>query len=1224
MNAILTQVSRYLASQTWQVAVLVVVVAVLCWTLRKTSAHWRYLLWLVVLVKCLVPPVLTVPVAVLPEQSPVIFNTSEPNTALPEPVQVQVPEPPAKALPPVPSVVAPSASRNEVSLTQQAQPSVLAAVTSPSWLAIGWMVGVSLYLLAVLYKAYRTHRQFCQSRCQADDPLGQEVAALAHQLGIRHTPPIWLIEGLAQPFVWGLVRGSVYLPASFAATGTPDHRRGILMHELAHVARFDAFINFFQTLAQGLFFFHPLVWWANARLRQEREKCCDEIAIARLGAAPRQYSTAIVDTLVQEYAESQRLPSLAVAGPVKNIEDRIKTIMAPNRRFYVKPSQVAVVTVLFLAALTVPTALVLTTQKTTTQPAVQDVSLPATSPKEDLAFGPVIERVVYAPPHDRDTFLDLETGKLLTPLEDTTPDDPMMSKELNPQNKRASWAKSSGADVMCYLYPDRDDGKLIGLFGFDMAVVRSNQDAWENLTPRQVADTIGDQAFEMNNGMRPEKMFPHTFLLETREGSLCVLQIMSFTENPKGVKLRYKMAPMPPDGWRTIPAPWIALAPSEETVPSLKDLGVLARGRYLNQDAAKTGEWEIRTADNKKRVARIDYSWEIPPEEFLPDGKRIIGGTDRSSQYSLSESQLRQVVPLERGDYLLAWYVAGKRCSNVMQFRIDKDYDAKSQPLLKLTQIEPGAGEGLPLLVLRAYRHTENDPAPRTSEVVFPRLNVDGQDRAIRDAAWRGDMPLTVGGHYAYILDLNRYTRLVQTKEEKSIEPGKKHVIFAKVGSTKVGWQVSNHITLSFDRSLSEAWDHATADLGPALPTPQPPVLLSGTVIRSDGKPAAGYSVHLFSDRGERFTEKTDEQGLYTFGGIPAGSYKVETSRLGAEGLPRLVVQEVLLGKQAITLTLSLQKKFSFSGRVTYPDGTPAPNWTVYARWPSPQSKAEYRDFIVTDAEGRYTLGAPYEVASYVDARGTAFHEIAHRGVKVGRKDVDFVVPKTDTRPHTQPATDRTNAERPVDPTYTRSDEGATDLRQRHTVLEILDRPAFRDAAPVATEISFEKYGSIKAEYAEKNEHYEPGYAITYRRKEADDWRGYWLTLESFDDDSVWIAELTQYKSKGWDWIARYRLKRSPEVDEEFGIHHILEERSKVLGGVKYGMAVDEMLAKKGKHYKVNHHAASGSADLIYNDVKVSVSGWEPGSGKGRVVSVEPTTERMKEFMKNVPYKDEK
>ena len=106
------------------------------------------------------------------------------------------------------------------------------------------------------------------------------------------------------------------------------------------------------------------------------------------------------------------------------------------------------------------------------------------------------------------------------------------------------------------------------------------------------------------------------------------------------------------------------------------------------------------------------------------------------------------------------------------------------------------------------------------------------------------------------------------------------------------------------------------------------------------------------------------------------------------------------MGNKTITLNLSLEKKFSISGRVTYPDGTPAANWTVMATWPSPDSKAEYDDFAMTDAEGRYTLGAPYEVASYVGCSGKQ----VHRGVKAGRSDVDFVAPKPKKPPPaTQP-----------------------------------------------------------------------------------------------------------------------------------------------------------------------------------------------------------------------------
>jgi beta-lactamase regulating signal transducer with metallopeptidase domain len=101
---------------------------------------------------------------------------------------------------------------------------------------------------------------------------------------------VWLVDGIAQPFVWGLWRGAIYLPTRFKY---PGRYKGIVLHEMAHVVRFDAFVNLIQILIQGVFWFHPLVWLANKAIRQEREKCCDEIAVARLGTAPKEYGSAL-------------------------------------------------------------------------------------------------------------------------------------------------------------------------------------------------------------------------------------------------------------------------------------------------------------------------------------------------------------------------------------------------------------------------------------------------------------------------------------------------------------------------------------------------------------------------------------------------------------------------------------------------------------------------------------------------------------------------------------------------------------------------------------------------------------------------------------------------------------------------------------------------------------------------------------------------------------------
>ncbi len=341
METYLTRVTDYLLTQSWQIALLVVVIAAVSLVLRNKSAHVRYLLWLIVLAKCLVPPLLTVPVAILPQEKPaMLFEVVGSLTTISEPLES--PSDPVK-LTPAPMV--------------RERP---AKFTIRQWLGAGWMLGAIAFLIFNLLKALRASLWLWRQRKPLPAELLSDIENLFSAHGIKSSPGVWQVDGISQPFVWGLLRGSIYLPADLLSLKNSKRCKSLLGHELSHIIRFDAAVNFLQVIVQAIFWFHPFVWWANRKIRQEREKCCDEMAIARLNASPRDYSTAIVETLAAKHESIRPVPSLAVAGPVSNIEERIKTIMKPGKKFYKCPSLIAATIVLLLAVLTVPTALVLT------------------------------------------------------------------------------------------------------------------------------------------------------------------------------------------------------------------------------------------------------------------------------------------------------------------------------------------------------------------------------------------------------------------------------------------------------------------------------------------------------------------------------------------------------------------------------------------------------------------------------------------------------------------------------------------------------------------------------------------------------------------------------------------------------------------------------------------------------------------------------------------------
>jgi TonB family protein len=84
----------------------------------------------------------------------------------------------------------------------------------------------------------------------------------------------------------------------------------VLCHELAHIQRKDIVIITIQNILNVFYFFHPLVWIANHHLNFQREKICDDTAIAILNENPVRYGRTLMDNL-ESFLVYRRLPLIA-------------------------------------------------------------------------------------------------------------------------------------------------------------------------------------------------------------------------------------------------------------------------------------------------------------------------------------------------------------------------------------------------------------------------------------------------------------------------------------------------------------------------------------------------------------------------------------------------------------------------------------------------------------------------------------------------------------------------------------------------------------------------------------------------------------------------------------------------------------------------------------------------------------------------------------------------
>ena len=112
------------------------------------------------------------------------------------------------------------------------------------------------------------------------------------------------------PILIGWLQPLVVLPLAAMAQMSAAQVEALVAHELAHIRRRDYAINLLQTIAEALLFFHPGVWWVSRRIRQEREHCCDDAAIAVVGEATA-YAEALM--ALASWRERECQPSLGAA-----------------------------------------------------------------------------------------------------------------------------------------------------------------------------------------------------------------------------------------------------------------------------------------------------------------------------------------------------------------------------------------------------------------------------------------------------------------------------------------------------------------------------------------------------------------------------------------------------------------------------------------------------------------------------------------------------------------------------------------------------------------------------------------------------------------------------------------------------------------------------------------------------------------------------------------------
>lgn len=286
----------WMSAACWQAAVVVALAAVverlLAW---RGRAEWAAALWALAFAKCLLPPTLTAPWSV--------------------------------------ARVAPALV---------AEPAQMIDASGPAarWLMALWLAGVVLLLITWAWRHARLRRQWLEGAIEAPPWLRARCARAAARLGLRKAPSLRLssrVEGIA---VVGLWRPTIVAPRRFLTELTRAELDAVLLHELAHVRRRDAWRAAAALALQIAYWFHPAAWLIRRRLEALREIACDARAATALGDR-RQYARALVR--VAESRWPAPAPGLALLRRRRQLVERLERLTADSRRRRWTPYLVAAV-----------------------------------------------------------------------------------------------------------------------------------------------------------------------------------------------------------------------------------------------------------------------------------------------------------------------------------------------------------------------------------------------------------------------------------------------------------------------------------------------------------------------------------------------------------------------------------------------------------------------------------------------------------------------------------------------------------------------------------------------------------------------------------------------------------------------------------------------------------------------------------------------------------------
>ncbi len=299
----------------------------------------------------------------------------------------------APAAAPTPAVLSAGETARADSQKGSSRDTTFTAASVLPWLLPVWVIGAAICLAPLLLGRLSLWRLSRTARPITEGPLAELLAEISEQTGIRRPVILLTSDRRPMPMIWGIFRSKLLLPAE-AAEWSPQRQRVVLLHELAHAARWDCLAKLIAHIACAVYWFNPLLWVAFQRMQIEAEAACDDLVLGA-GSKPAEYAEHLLEIASGLRSHLFAAHSSIALARKSKLEGRLLAILDGRRNRRRLTMVGAMLAVLLIAGLAVPISILQAKPKTaaseritTTNTKAADVELIATAVSQTQQAGP--------------------------------------------------------------------------------------------------------------------------------------------------------------------------------------------------------------------------------------------------------------------------------------------------------------------------------------------------------------------------------------------------------------------------------------------------------------------------------------------------------------------------------------------------------------------------------------------------------------------------------------------------------------------------------------------------------------------------------------------------------------------------------------------------------------------------------------------------------------------